>query len=107
VNLIGAFQARVTAIRKQRRSLQPTGPSAGSTFKDPSGDFAGRLIEAAGLKGRRVGDVAVSEKHANFLLNLGGAQARDVLALIAVVQREVRARFGVSLEPEVKIVGEP
>jgi UDP-N-acetylmuramate dehydrogenase len=101
------IQARISAIRKKRRALQPAGPSAGSTFKNPPGDYAGRLIEAAGLKGRRVGDAVVSERHANFLLNAGNASAHDVLALIRIIQAEVRSRFGVSLELEVQVVGDP
>jgi UDP-N-acetylmuramate dehydrogenase len=81
----------------------------GSTFRNPPGDYAGRLIEAAGLKGARVGGVAVSDLHANFLINRGGAgaaQAANVLALIQQIQQTVQARFGVQLEPEVQLVGE-
>jgi len=89
-----------------RRSKQPRGvASAGSFFKNPSGDYAGRLIEAAGLKGLTVGGARVSEVHANFLVNSGGAKAADFLALMQLVQDRVKARFGVWLEPEVRIVG--
>ena len=85
---------------------QPLGlPNAGSIFKNPPGDFAGRLIEAVGLKGRRVGGARVSEQHANFIVNDGGARAADVQALMAIAQRAVWERSGVWLEPEVRLVG--
>jgi UDP-N-acetylmuramate dehydrogenase len=90
----------------QRRATQPIDqPSCGSVFVNPPGDFAGRLIEAAGLKGAREGGAAISELHANFIVNLGGARAGDVLRLIERAREAVRARFGVALETEVKIVG--
>lgn len=101
------IQGKVSGIRRKRRAAQPQGPSAGSTFKNPPGDYAGRLIEAAGLKGRRIGDAVISPQHANFIVNLGDATARDVLALIQLAQDEVRARNGLQLELEVKVVGEP
>ncbi len=89
-----------------RRDTQPLSlPSAGCVFKNPSNDSAGRLIQAAGLKGRRIGDVQVSEKHANFMVNVGRARAKDVLRLIKTVEQTVRRRTGVKLEREVKIVG--
>lgn len=102
---------RATADRylQHRRRTQPVEASVGSTFRNPPGDFAGRLIEAAGLKGWRSGGVEVSELHANFLVNRGGvgaARAADVLALMRVIQEAVQARFGVLLEPEVQLVGE-
>lgn len=91
----------------RRRSKQPLEmPSAGSTFKRPPGYYAGTLIEQAGLKGLRHGGAQVSEKHAGFIVNAGGATAADVLALIEEVQRRVYENFGVKLQPEVKIVGE-
>ena len=77
-------------------------PSAGSTFKRPVGAYAAALIEQCGLKGKGVGAAAVSEKHAGFVVNLGGATAADVLA-IRLVQREVQAQTGFTLEPEVKL----
>jgi len=90
----------------RRRLTQPLGlPSAGSVFKNPPGDSAGRLIEAAGLKGLRFGDAQVSGVHANFIVNLGAASARDVLALIDRVREAVYGRFGVELQLEVKVVG--
>ena len=91
----------------RRRASQPLEyPSAGSTFKRPEGYFAGRLIEEAGCKGLTVGGAQVSEKHAGFVINVGGATCADVLALMAEVQRRVKERSGVTLEPEVKRIGE-
>lgn len=88
---------------EQRRAKQPLElPSAGSTFKRPVGHFAGALIEQCGLKGTSVGGAQVSEKHAGFIVNTGGATAADVLKLIELVQRTVRERTGVELEPEIK-----
>lgn len=90
----------------ERRSKQPVHlPSAGCIFKNPRGRGAGRFIEAAGLKGVRIGDAQVSERHANFIVNRGNATARDVQALIEYVRNVVAERCGVVLEPEVRIVG--
>lgn len=103
-----AVRARTDAVQAQRKATQPYGVrSLGSTFKNPPGDHAGRLIEAAGLRGRRVGGAEVSPKHANFILNTGGATAADVLELIELVHDEVLSRFGVDLEREVVLLGEP
>ncbi len=88
-----------------RREKQPLEPSAGSFFKNPPGQAAGRLIEAAGLKGLRVGGARVSEQHANFLVNAGGATARDFYELMKVVQEQVAERTGIRLEPEVHLLG--
>ncbi len=98
---------RARHLMRARRKVQPlTRPSAGSFFRNPPGGKpAGWLIDAAGLKGIRVGDAAVSRKHANFIINRGRATADDVLALMEKVQRGVYARFGIHLEPEVVIVG--
>lgn len=96
--------ARMNAYTEQRRRTQPTDPSIGSMFKNPPGNFAGRLIEQAGLKGERVGNVQVSSVHANFFVNRGGATANDVLRLIEIVRERVRAKFGVELELEIEIV---
>jgi UDP-N-acetylmuramate dehydrogenase len=93
--------------RARRRRTQPLDrPTFGSTFRNPPGDHAGRLVEAAGLKGHRVGSAMWSDVHANFVVNLGGATARDVLALVNVARSRVKARFGVVLEPEVRLLGE-
>jgi UDP-N-acetylmuramate dehydrogenase len=80
--------------------------SAGSTFKNPAGDYAGRLIEAAGLKGARIGQAQISPKHANFIINLGGAKAEDVLALVNLARERVKEGAGVELELEVQLVGD-
>lgn len=101
------IRAQMEELAERRISKQPLNfPSAGSTFRRPEGHFAGKLIQDAGLMGLRIGGASVSEKHAGFLINDGGATAADVRALIAKVQEEVYARFGVMLEPEVKFVGE-
>jgi len=100
-----AIRAVMDDLSRRRREKQPLEyPSAGSTFKRPEGYFAGTLIEQCGLKGFRVGGAQVSEKHAGFIINTGGASCADVLALIGEVRRVVRERTGVELEPEVKMV---
>jgi UDP-N-acetylmuramate dehydrogenase len=81
-------------------------PSAGCVFRNPPRDSAGRLVENAGLKGARVGDAQVSDKHANFMVNVGAAKAQDVLELIRKVRRVVKRRTGVSLDLELKVVGQ-
>jgi UDP-N-acetylmuramate dehydrogenase len=92
---------------ERRRATQPLNfPNAGSIFKNPPGDYAGRLIEQAGLKGATEGQAQISEKHANFIVNLGNATARDVLVLMERVRAAVEERFGVRLEAEVRIWGE-
>jgi len=97
---------RMDEVRAQRTAAQPHGKAnAGSIFKNPKGDHAGRLIEIAGLKGTRAGRARVSERHANFIVNEGGARAADVKALMDVAQRVVWERSGVWLEPEVQLVG--
>ncbi|MGI6225456.1 MAG: UDP-N-acetylmuramate dehydrogenase [Peptococcales bacterium] len=89
-----------------RKTKQPWEyPNAGSVFKNPPGDSAGRLIESVGLKGYQVGDAQISEKHANFIVNHGGAKCSDVLALIEKVQGEVYEKYGIGLEPEIQILG--
>jgi UDP-N-acetylmuramate dehydrogenase len=91
----------------QRREKQPVGqPSCGSVFRNPPGEHAARLIEATGLKGRRIGDAVVSVKHANFILNSGEARADDIEDLVHLVQAEVRRAHNIEMEPEVRIVGE-
>ena len=97
--------ARMNEYTEKRRRTQPTEPSVGSMFKNPPGDFAGRLIEQAGLKGTGVGNVEVSQVHANFFVNRGGAMASDVMQLIELVRERVREKFGVDLELEIEIVG--
>lgn len=98
---------RIRELLARRAATQPTNqPSCGSVFRNPPGDHAARLIEACGLKGERIGDACVSEKHANFIVNLGNARARDIEALIVRVQERVRRLHGIELIPEVRIVGE-
>lgn len=100
------LKARIKEFRAQRMSGSPNKPSCGSTFKRPEGDFPGRVIEAAGLKGTRVGNIEVSPVHANYLVNLGGGTARDALQLIEHVRETVRERLGIELESEVRVIGE-
>ncbi len=101
-----ALPARMAEARRRRLASQPHGkPNSGSMFKNPAGEHAGRLIEAAGLKGARAGRARISERHANFIENEGGAHAADVKALMDVAQRVVWERSGVWLEPEVRLVG--
>ena len=102
-----AIRGHMAELAEQRREKQPLQyPSAGSTFKRPTGYFAGKLVQDAGLKGKTIGGAQVSEKHSGFLINIGGATAQDILELIVFCQKEVKEQFGVTLETEVKIVGE-
>ncbi|MDR3565527.1 MAG: UDP-N-acetylmuramate dehydrogenase [Negativicutes bacterium] len=103
----GSIERQMGEFTSRREAKQPVEmPSAGSTFKRPPGYFAGTLIEQTGLKGLRIGGAQVSEKHAGFIVNVGGATASDVLALIREIQRQVKEKFGVPLHPEVQILGE-
>lgn len=99
-------QSKVNEFTAQRKASQPPGASMGSMFKNPPGDFAGRLIEAAGLKGTRIGSAEISPIHANFFLNTGATRAEDLRALIDFTQHRVQEMFGVELELEVELVGE-
>lgn len=89
---------------QQMRTNQPRDPSAGSCFKNPPGDYAGRLIEAVGLKGHRIGDMAFSEVHANFLVNLGSGTFEDAVAMIKLAKERVFEQFGIALENEIKVI---
>jgi len=101
-----AVQAEIDALLARRAATQPLDvPSCGSVFKNPPGDHAGRLIEAAGLKGERAGGAEISTRHANFIVNRGGASARDVLALVERARKRVAERTGIVLETEVRIWG--
>jgi UDP-N-acetylmuramate dehydrogenase len=103
----GRAGTRIRQLLVQRAAMQPTGArTCGSVFRNPRGDYAGRLIEASGLKGHRIGGAVISDKHANFIINDAGARAADVEALIRKVVEEVEKRQGVRLEPEVRIIGE-
>ncbi|MFC2046463.1 UDP-N-acetylmuramate dehydrogenase [Chloroflexota bacterium] len=100
------LEERVADIRTQRTASQPPGATCGSVFKNPPGDFAGRLIEAVGLKGRRLGGAEISQHHANFIVNRGGATAGEVKALIDLARSTVDARCGTALELEIELIGE-
>jgi UDP-N-acetylmuramate dehydrogenase len=101
------LRERMLDLRARREARQPQGvPNAGSIFRNPPGAFAGRLLEAAGLKGTRVGGAAFSDRHANFIVNLGGARADDVRSLIDLARERVMATSGVALEPEVRLIGD-
>jgi UDP-N-acetylmuramate dehydrogenase len=98
----------IRALLRERADKQPLGlPSAGSVFRNPAGGHAGELIERAGLKGLRRGGAVVADKHANFIINAGGATAADIEGLIGEVRLRVRDATGIELEPEVRIIGEP
>ena len=98
----------IKELLARRNSAQPLGhPSCGSVFRNPPGDFAGRLIEQAGMKGRRLGGEMVADKHANFIINTGNATAADIEALIQEVRAAVERTSGVLLELEVRVIGEP
>ena len=102
-----ASAEKIKTLLSQRLASQPLNmPSAGSTFRNPTGDFAARLIEASGLKGTTIGGAQVSEKHANFIVNLGHASAADIEALIAHIKTTVQQQQGVDLIQEVKVIGE-
>lgn len=97
----------LTQFKDRRRQTQPLQlPCAGSVFRNPDGDFAGRLIQEAGLRGYRIGDAEVSTMHCNFIVNRGQATAQNVLDLIAYVQKTIRETYNVELEPEVQVIGE-
>lgn len=99
------IKERMNAFNEHRRRTQPPGASMGSMFKNPTGDYAGRLIEAADLKGYTIGGVKVSEVHANFFVNSDQAKARDIYDLVAHVQKTVKKEFNVELELEVEMIG--
>ncbi len=104
---VGKIKEIVEDLTCKRESKQPLEyPSAGSTFKRPTGYYAGKLIQDAGLKGYSIGGAAVSEKHSGFVINKNNATAKDILDLIAHIQYEVKQQFGVDLHPEVRIIGE-
>ena len=97
---------KIEQFSERRKATQPPGASMGSMFKNPAGDFAGRLIEAAGLKGTRIGNAEISTVHGNFFINHGETKAEDIRALIHLVQNTVREKFNVQLELEVELVGD-
>jgi len=99
------IEARTKGVADKRRGALPSEPNAGSVFKNPEGDYAGRLIEACGLKGAREGGAMISPRHANVIVNTGGALAADVLTLMRRMRDEVSERFRVTLSPEVEMLG--
>lgn len=102
-----AVKEKIKEYREKRKaSCQITHPNAGSIFKNPEGNFAGKLIEEAGLKGERSGDAQISALHANYIVNLGKAKAKDVLQLMALIRDRVYSSKGIVLEPELKVIGE-
>ena len=100
-------EQKIKALLAKRLATQPLNlPNAGSTFRNPEGDYAARLIEASGLKGYVMGGAQVSEKHANFIVNLGTATALDIELLIRHMQETVMDKFGIALQQEVRVIGE-
>lgn len=101
-----AVTEKINEFTRQRKETQPPGASMGSMFKNPPGDYAGRLIEAAGLKGTRIGNAEISSIHANFFINHGQTRAEDVRALIDLARHSVTEKFGINLELEIELIGE-
>jgi UDP-N-acetylmuramate dehydrogenase len=97
---------KISEFSERRKATQPPGASMGSMFKNPPNDFAGRLIEAAGLKGTRIGTAEISPVHANFFINHGQTKAEDVRALVSLAQKTVADKFGMNLELEIELIGE-
>jgi UDP-N-acetylmuramate dehydrogenase len=90
-------------LKARHNSQDTTSPNAGCIFKNPFGESAGRLIDMCGLKGKKIGDACISEKHANFIVNTGHARAEDVLRLMNLIKKKVKNKFDINLEPEIKI----
>lgn len=100
------IREKIQGYIDKRKKTQPLDmPSCGSVFKNPEGDYAGRLIEQCGLKGKQIGDAMISSKHANFIVNTGKAKASEILELIEYVKNEVKDKTGVLLEPEIRVIG--
>ena len=98
---------KIKQLLAKRLATQPLNlPNAGSTFRNPEGDYAARLIEACGLKGHTIGGAQVSEKHANFIVNIGNATAKDIEQIIALMRNTVKQKFGIELQQEVRVIGE-
>lgn len=97
---------KIKTYQAHRKQTQPPGASMGSMFKNPVGDYAGRLIEAAGLKGMQIGQAIISPVHANFIINQEGATAQDIWQLMKIAQETVYEQFGICLEPEIELIGE-
>ena len=101
----GTLEGKVADMATRRKASQPPGATCGSVFKNPPGDYAGRLIEAAGLKGKRRGGAEISSVHANFIVNRTQATAADAKALIDEARQAVQAQFGISLQLEIELMG--
>lgn len=102
-----AIRRKITDHLKKRKASQPLDfHNGGSIFRNPPGDFAGRLIDQAGLKGKKIGDAMISPEHANFIINMGSARAEDILALMELARKRVSEEMGIELEPEIRVVGE-
>jgi UDP-N-acetylmuramate dehydrogenase len=101
-----AVTERISKISERRKATQPPGASMGSMFKNPPNDHAGRLIEAAGMKGTRIGNAEISQLHANFIINHGETSAQDVRTLAILAQEKVAEKFGIELEFEIELIGE-
>jgi len=100
-------EQKIKALLAKRLATQPLNlPNAGSTFRNPEGDYAARLVEACGLKGHKIGGAQVSDKHANFIVNLGDASAEDIEQLIVLMSEAVKEKFGISLYQEVHVLGD-
>ena len=97
---------RIEQFSAHRKATQPPGASMGSMFKNPNGDYAGKLIEASGLKGARIGNAEISPLHGNFFVNHANTKATDIFALIQLVQKTVKEKQGVDLELEIELIGE-
>ena len=100
------IKAEIEKFTSRRKESQPPGASMGSMFKNPPGDFAGRLIEAAGLKGTRIGNAEISNVHGNFFVNHGDTRAADIKALIELAQKTIKEKFGIDLQLEVELIGD-
>ena len=103
---IDNIKKEIDGFKKRRAKIQPPGPSVGSVFRNPEDDSAGRLIEAAGLKGKVIGGAIISPKHANFIINQGDASAQDIFDLLNLARNAVSDKFGVNLIPEIELLGE-
>ncbi|HBF42089.1 MAG TPA: UDP-N-acetylenolpyruvoylglucosamine reductase [Desulfobacteraceae bacterium] len=101
--IVGERIVNYLRMRKENQPLEY--PNAGSIFKNPPNDYAGRLIEEVDLKGKKIGDAMISEKHANFIINTGSAKTKDILALMDLAREKVRREMGIELQPEIKVVG--
>ena len=100
-----AIESRTREVTEKRRGALPSQPNAGSVFKNPPGQFAGKLLESCGLKGTRRGDAEISERHANVIVNRGAARAADVLELMRLMRDRVREAFGIELDAEIDVIG--